>query len=99
MGRILDTHGRLRLARMLFGWRPHPTQRLWLLDDARVKVAACGRRWGKTEAAAVDAATFAVAVPESIQMIVSPTYDQSRLFSIPSSGCSWPGQSLGGRPG
>jgi hypothetical protein len=48
--------------------------------DARTKVASCGRRWGKTEAAAVDAATMAIARPGSVQMIVSPTYDQSRLI-------------------
>ena len=71
---------RLELARQLFCWRPHKTQRLWLLDDSRVKVAACGRRWGKTEAQAVDAALYAVCNPGSKQMIVSPTYDQSKLI-------------------
>ncbi len=72
---------RLALARALFGWRPHPGQKEWLLDDSPVKVAACGRRWGKTEAEAVDAATFALARPGSVQMIVAPTYDQARLIS------------------
>lgn len=43
-------------------------------------MAACGRRWGKTEAEAIDAVTYAVAVPGSVQMIVSPTYDQSKLI-------------------
>ena len=71
---------RLRLARRLFGWRPHKTQRLWLLDDSKVKVAACGRRWGKTEAQAIDAAAYAICNPGSRQMIVSPTYDQSKLI-------------------
>jgi hypothetical protein len=71
---------RLALARALWGWRPHPTQREWLLDDSPVKVAACGRRWGKTEAQAVDAATFALARPGSVQVIVAPTYDQARLI-------------------
>lgn len=76
----LDAAERINLAWLLFGWRPHPTQRAWFIDESRVKVAACGRRWGKTEAAAVDAATFAVSAPGSVQMIVSPTYDQSRLI-------------------
>lgn len=76
----IDAKTRIALARRLFGWKPHPTQRLWLEDESRVKIAACGRRWGKTEAAAVDAATFAIAVPGSVQMIISPTYDQSRLI-------------------
>jgi phage terminase large subunit-like protein len=48
--------------------------------SAKTKVASCGRRWGKTEAAAVDASTFALLRPGSTQMIVSPTYDQSRLI-------------------
>lgn len=76
----IDAKCRIALARRLFGWQPHPTQRLWLADESRVKVAACGRRWGKTEAAAVDAATFAVSAPGSVQIIISPTYDQSRLI-------------------
>lgn len=71
---------RLTLARSLWGWRPHPTQRRWLACDARTKVAACGRRWGKTEAAAIDASTLALTRPGCVQMIVSPTYDQSRLI-------------------
>ena len=71
---------RLRLAKWLWGWEPHPTQREWLMSEAGTKVASCGRRWGKTEAAAVDAATMAIMRPGSVQMIVSPTYDQSRLI-------------------
>ena len=72
---------RIELAAALFGWTPHPSQREWLLDDHPVKVAACGRRWGKTEAAAVDVATFAAAFDGSVQMIVAPTYDQSKLIA------------------
>ncbi len=75
-----DSARRLVLARRLWGWQPHPTQREWLLCDARTKVASCGRRWGKTEAAAVDATTFALTHPGSTQIIVAPTYDQSRLI-------------------
>ena len=71
---------RLAIAKILFGWIPHETQRRWLESDAKTKVAACGRRWGKTEAAAVDASTMAILRPGSVQMIVSPTYDQSRLI-------------------
>lgn len=71
---------RIRLAGALWGWEPHPTQREWLLADAPTKVASCGRRWGKTEAAAVDAATFAITHPGCTQIIVAPTYDQSRLI-------------------
>ena len=75
-----DPSGRLLVAQRLFGWTPHETQRLWLLDEHKVKVASCGRRWGKTEAQAVDAATFAMCNKGTRQMVVSPTYDQSRLI-------------------
>lgn len=79
--KTLTPKTRIRLARDLWGWVPHPTQKEWLLDDHPVKVAACGRRWGKTEAAAVDVATFAIAEKGSVQMIIAPTYDQSKLIS------------------
>lgn len=75
-----DSVFRLKLAKWLWKWQPHPTQKQWMLNGAQTKVASCGRRWGKTEAAAVDAATFAILHPGSEQMIVSPTYDQSRLI-------------------
>jgi len=72
---------RIDLADRLWRWRPHPSQREWLLDEHRVKVAACGRRWGKTESAAVDVATYAIVNNGSSQIIVAPTYDQSKLIS------------------
>ena len=72
---------RIDLARKLWDWHPHPSQKEWLLDEHPVKVAACGRRWGKTESAAVDIATYAITNPGSVQMIVAPTYDQSKLIS------------------
>lgn len=75
-----DASKRLRLAKILWGWKPHKTQRQWMLNEAEVKVASCGRRWGKTESAAIDAATMAVFHPGSVQMIVSATYDQARLI-------------------
>ena len=70
----------LKVAKVFWGWVPHHSQREWLLADAKVKVAACGRRWGKTEAAAVDVATQAILNPGCRQMIVSPSYDQSRII-------------------
>ena len=75
----MRTEKRIDLARKFWAWEPHPTQREWLLDEHKVKVAACGRRWGKTEAAAIDVATYAIANNGSVQMIVAPTYDQSNL--------------------
>jgi len=71
---------RLDLAYGLWEFEPHAKQRQFIESTAKVKVAACGRRWGKSLAAAVDVATFALCVPGSVQMIVSPTYDQSRLI-------------------
>ncbi len=78
---MLEPKKRLMIAKWIWGWKPHETQRIWMLDDSPVKVAACGRRWGKTESAAVDVASMAIACPGSVQMVVSPTYDQSRLIS------------------
>jgi len=71
---------RLRMANKLWGWEPHPTQEQWLMSNARTKIASCGRRWGKTEAAAIDAITMAILRQGTSQMIVAPTYDQSRLI-------------------
>ncbi|MCC6483812.1 MAG: hypothetical protein IT209_03105 [Armatimonadetes bacterium] len=72
---------RLALAKALWNWQAHPTQREWLLCDASVKTAACGRRWGKTEAQAVDAASFALVHDGSEQIVVAPTYDQASLIA------------------
>jgi len=71
---------RLNLPMTLWGWQPHESQRIWLDSDAQTKVAVCGRRWGKTEVAAVDAAVTAIVRPGCTQMIVGPTADQSRLI-------------------
>ena len=75
-----ENYLRMGLAKLLWRWEPHPSQRVWLEDDSKTKIAACGRRWGKTEAAAIDASTLAIMRPGSVQMIVAPTYDQSRLI-------------------
>ena len=70
----------IALARRLWEWEPHPGQRDLLGARAAIKVAACGRRWGKTEALAVDVALHALRFPLARQMIVAPTYDQARLL-------------------
>jgi len=75
---------RLRLARELWGWGPHRRQREWFCARAQVRVAACGRRWGKTEALAVDVATLALAEARAgrdcRQLVVAPTEAQARLI-------------------
>jgi hypothetical protein len=71
---------RLKLAAALWNWIPHPSQRDFLADPHPVKVAACGRRWGKSIGVSIDLATFAIAHEGTTQMVVSPTYDQSRII-------------------
>lgn len=73
----IENYLRMGLAKLLWGWEPHPSQRVWLENSSKTKVAACGRRWGKTEAAAIDASTLAIMHPGSVQMIVAPTYDHT----------------------
>jgi hypothetical protein len=51
-----------------------------MLNDAHVKIAACGRRWGKTESCAVDVVLYALSHPHSVQFIVAPTDDQTGIM-------------------
>jgi CO dehydrogenase/acetyl-CoA synthase alpha subunit len=51
-----------RLAKEFWQWEPHSQgQYDWIVDTAKNKVAACGRRWGKTESTAVQMALYAIA--------------------------------------
>jgi hypothetical protein len=62
------------------GWTPHDGQRRWLTAPQRTtQVLVCGRRWGKSEASAVQALHHAVTQPNSRQCVVSITLDQARL--------------------
>ncbi|MGQ9880460.1 MAG: terminase large subunit domain-containing protein [Armatimonadota bacterium] len=70
----------LRVAEKRWGWTPHPAQREWMLDTHPMKVAACGRRWGKTESLAVETAALAVLHPGTRQVIVAPTLDQASIL-------------------
>ncbi len=78
--KLVSAQARLKMAKGLFGWEPHPTQREWFLDEHHVKVAACGRRWGKTESACVDDLTRAICNERMEGMIIAPTYDQVMLL-------------------
>ena len=75
---------RLRLAKDLWGWKPHRRQKAFFVSPAQVRVAACGRRWGKTEALAVDLATLALAEAaagrDCRQLVVAPSEAQARLI-------------------
>ena len=71
----------LALARRIWNWNPHSAeQREFMLCEARVKTAACGRRWGKTESVAVDVALFALEEPGTTQLITAPTADQTGIM-------------------
>lgn len=71
---------RLLLARKWWHWKPHKTQQALFSSTASVRVAACGRRWGKTESLSIDIATLALAERGSHQLIVAPTAVQARLL-------------------
>jgi hypothetical protein len=61
-------------ARVRLDWTPHPGQRDVLASDARFRIVACGRRWGKTEMSAYEAARY-LGVPDALVWWVAPTYD------------------------
>ena len=47
---------------------------------AQIRVAACGRRWGKTEALSIDIASLALDETNCRQLVVAPTDAQARLL-------------------
>ncbi len=61
-------------------WRPHPGQREFLESTAKIRVLACGRRWGKTDACAADAVLNLSGAGATRQLVVAPTLDQARLL-------------------
>ena len=74
---------RIALAQEWFDWHPHPGQRKWfdLRDDQgnepQTLIAACGRRWGKTEAISADVAVRLLIDSQLGQLLVAPTQDQA----------------------
>ncbi len=71
---------RLELAKALWNWTPHEAQARLFCCPAPIKVAACGRRWGKTESLSIDIATLALREPSSRQIVVAPTDAQARIL-------------------
>lgn len=61
-------------------WTPHAGQRAFLEAEARYKVLACGRRWGKTDACAASILLDLMGERPSRCLIVAPTLDQARLL-------------------
>jgi hypothetical protein len=60
-------------------YRPHPGQRLLHESGARFRVAACGRRWGKTLAATAEMIRHAWESPGSLSFWVAPVLRQSMI--------------------
>lgn len=75
-----DTAENQRILKTL--WQPHPGQRAILEYDARFKIVACGRRWGKSEMAAHAALEYALETPEATVWWVSPSYQQSNSYGF-----------------
>lgn len=58
-------------------WRPHSGGQAEILEsDARFRIIACGRRWGKTTLAAREAARY-LGRPDTLVWWVAPTYDEA----------------------
>ena len=60
-------------------YRPHPGQTVLHSSKARFRVAACGRRWGKTLASTAEIVKSAWEVPGSLSFWVAPVYRQSMI--------------------
>lgn len=68
------------LERIAPWWVPHPGQREFLLQPAAIKVLACGRRWGKTDACAVEIVAALHDEHPTQHLILAPTQDQANLL-------------------
>ena len=79
-GRASSAARRLALAEQLWGWRRHRAQARFFCCPAQIRVAACGRRWGKTEALSIDIASLALDEQNCRQLVVAPTDAQARLL-------------------
>lgn len=61
-------------------WEPHPGQREFLDSPAKIKVLACGRRWGKTDVCAAAIVRALAKESPTRHLILAPTADQSTLL-------------------
>lgn len=57
-------------------WQPHEGQRQFLEADAPVKVLACGRRWGKSEVAAVEIVRALSKNVSTQILLIAPSLEQ-----------------------
>lgn len=61
-------------------WQPHPGQQAFLESGARVRVLACGRRWGKTDVCAAAMVHELMGVGNKECLFIAPTLDQARIL-------------------
>ncbi|HRF60991.1 MAG TPA: hypothetical protein PLH94_13890, partial [Fimbriimonadaceae bacterium] len=61
-------------------WTPHSGQREFLDHPSRIKVLACGRRWGKTDACAAAIVAQLLGETPTRTLILAPTLDQARML-------------------
>jgi len=61
-------------------WLPHPGQREFLLHPAKIKVLACGRRWGKTDVCATRILYSLFQKSPARHILLAPTLDQASLL-------------------
>ncbi len=61
-------------------WRPHPGQEKFLRAEAKTKVLACGRRWGKTDACAVQVIRGLDDDEPKRTLLVAPTIEQASFL-------------------
>lgn len=61
-------------------WTPHEGQREFLVCRNKIRVLACGRRWGKTDACAVAILSEMFGKKETRHLILAPTLDQAKLL-------------------
>ncbi len=61
-------------------WTPHPGQRDFLENSAKIKVLACGRRWGKTDACAAAVVDSLFQPSPRRHVLIAPTLDQATLL-------------------
>lgn len=77
---VQQTTDAVAFVRAWLQWEPHSGQTCWLSAPERnTAVLVTGRRWGKSEVAAMQALYYATFRPKTRQGIVSVTLDQARL--------------------
>ncbi len=61
-------------------WKPHPGQTAFLKSNSPIKVLACGRRWGKTDACAAEVIRSLTTKPDGKHLLIAPTLDQATIL-------------------